>query len=145
ISGGLWLLAAFLGRWLSRRALVPVTSMARAARAIDPSDLNQRLPDPGSRDEVHDLAASFNDLLSRYQEAFARQARFTGDASHQLRTPLTAILGEVEVALRRERSIEDLRAALQKVKGRAAHLGQIVEMLLFLARADAEAITPHLE
>jgi two-component system OmpR family sensor kinase len=145
LSVGLWLLAAIVGRWLSRQALVPVTQMARAASAIEASGLARRLPNPGTHDELQDLATAFNDLLGRLEDAFARQARFTGDASHQLRTPLTAILGEVEVALRRERTTEELRAVLTRVKGRAAHLGQIVEMLLFLARADVEAMTPDLE
>src|SRR5207248_284480 len=66
-------------------------------------------------------------------------------ASHQLRTPLTAMLGQVEVSLRRQRSVEEYEQVLGTVQSQAAHLRQIVETLLFLARADAEARLPDLE
>jgi heavy metal sensor kinase len=145
VSASLWLLAAFLGHWLCRRALAPVTQMAAAARAMTAADRDQRLPCPASGDELHDLGQSFNDLLARLQEAYERQQRFTGDASHQLRTPLTAILGQIDVALRRDRSAGDYREVLNLVRGQAVQLRQIVEMLLFLARADGEARLPHLE
>jgi two-component system, OmpR family, sensor kinase len=145
LSLGLWLLAALLGRWLCGRGLRPLTEMATAARAMNASDLGQRLPSPGTRDELEDLGGAFNDLLARVQEAFERQRRFTGDASHQLRTPLTALLGEAEVVLRHERSAQEYREALARAHGQALHLRQIVEMLLFLARADAEAALDALE
>jgi heavy metal sensor kinase len=139
VSLGLWLLAALAGRWLCRQALAPVQQMATAARMMNAADLGRRLPEPGRGDELQDLARAFNGLLARLEEAFERQRRFTGGASHQLRTPLTAMLGQVEVALRRERPAEEYREVLQHVRGQAAQLQQIVEMLLFLARADAEA------
>jgi heavy metal sensor kinase len=139
LSVALWLLAALLGRWVARRALAPVTRMAQAARAMTPADAGQRLPSPGTGDELDDLHRAFNDLLCRLHEAFERQRRFTGDASHQLRTPLAAMLGQVEVALRRPRAAEEYREALDRVRSQADHLRQIVEALLFLARADAEA------
>jgi heavy metal sensor kinase len=145
LSTAIWLSAALLGRWLCRRALVPVTRMAASARAMRAADREGRLPSPGTRDELEDLGLAFNDLLARLHEALERQRRFTGDASHQLRTPLTAVLGQIEVALRRERSSEDYRQVLTRVHGRAQHLQQIVEMLLFLARADVEARLPDLE
>jgi signal transduction histidine kinase len=145
LSLATWLAAALAGRWLSRRALVPVAKMAQAARAITPDDLGSRLPGPGTGDELADLGRAFNDLLDRLHDSFERQRRFTGEASHQLRTPLTAMLGQVEVALRRERSPEEYRRVLGLLQKQAGHLRQIVEMLLFLARADAEAKLPELE
>jgi heavy metal sensor kinase len=145
LSLGLWLSAALLGRWLCRRALTPLSRMAGAARTITAADPDQRLPDPGTRDELEDLGRAFNDLLARLHESFERQRRFTGDASHQLRTPLTAVLGQIEVVLRRDRAPEEYRRVLTLVQGKAAHLREMVERLLFLARADAEAKLPHLE
>jgi heavy metal sensor kinase len=139
LSVALWLLAALLGQWVARRALAPVTRMAHAARVMTPTDNEQRLPSPGTGDELDDLHRAFNDLLCRLHEAFERQRRFTGDASHQLRTPLAAMLGQVEVALRRPRAADEYREALARVRAQADHLRQIVEALLFLARADAEA------
>jgi heavy metal sensor kinase len=139
LSGGLWLTAALLGRWLTRRAIAPVSRMAVAARAMTAADWTQRLPCPESGDELENLSRAFNDLLTRLHEAYERQRRFTGDASHQLRTPLTAMLGQLEVALRRDRPADDYRHTLRLAHGQALQLRQIVEMLLFLARADSEA------
>jgi signal transduction histidine kinase len=141
----LWLAAALLGRRLCKRALVPVVRMAAAARAMSAADLNQRLPSPQTGDELEDLGSAFNNLVGRLQEAFERQRRFTGDASHQLRTPLAALLGQVEVALRRDRPPDDYRHVLARVYAQAEHLHRIVEMLLFLARADADSRLPDLE
>ncbi len=145
LSIGLWCLAAVSGRWLCRRALMPVIRMADAARRIDADDLRSRLPIPNARDELHELADAFNDLLTRLQEAYERQRRFTGDASHQLRTPIAAMLGQVDVALLRERSPDEYRRVLETVRSQAHRLRQIVESQLFLARADAESLAPKLE
>jgi heavy metal sensor kinase len=139
LSIGLWLTVLTLGRWLSRRALAPLSDMAAAARDMGAADLSQRLPDPATGDELASLHAAFNGLLNRLQEAFERQGQFTGNASHQLRTPLTALLGQVELALRRDRPAEEYRRTLAVVQTQAAHLHRMVEALLFLARADADA------
>jgi heavy metal sensor kinase len=149
VLGGLsllmWTASAVVGRWLCRRALAPVTAMARTAHSINAEDLSQRLPGAGTGDELDELGQAFNDLLCRIQVSFERQKRFTAEASHQLRTPLTGLLGQIEVALRRERPPEEYRRVLGSVRKQAGQLGQIVEMLLFLARADAEANLPRLE
>jgi signal transduction histidine kinase len=145
LSATLWLLAALNGRRLCRRALLPVSRMARAACIMSAHDQNQRLPSPGTGDELEDLARSFNDLLRRLHEAFERQKRFTGEASHQLRTPLTALISEIEVARRRERTVADYQVILDQIHGDASRIGQIVEALLFLARAEAEARLPDVQ
>lgn len=139
------LMAFFMGRYVCRQALLPVQSMAVAAGEIDAEDLTQRLPSLKSRDELDALTRSFNHMLDRLQLSFERQRRFTSDASHQLRTPLTAILGQVEVALRRDRSGEQYKQVLETVQKRTTHLSRMVESLLFLARANAEAQIPSLE
>jgi signal transduction histidine kinase len=118
--------------------------MADAARRITADTAGERLPEPGARGELQDLAGAFNGLLGRLEESLERQRRFAGEASHQLRTPLTAMLGQLEVALRRDRPPEEYRQALAKAAGQAGRLRRIVEMLLFLARADAEARLPDL-
>ena len=136
VAGGslaIWLLAAGAGRWVSRRALAPVTNMANAVRQITIANLGERLPLPRPHDELHELAASFNGLLTRLQESFERQRRFTGEASHQLRTPLSVMLGQIEVALRRERGPEEYRQTLATTHVQAERLRGIVEALLFLA------------
>jgi signal transduction histidine kinase len=145
LSALVWMLAAVAGRWLSRRALAPVTRMADAVRCITIDDLGERLPLPAIQDELHELTASFNGLLTRLQESFERQKRFTGEASHQLRTPLSGMLGQIEVALRRERLPEEYRHALETARAQAERMRGIVESLLFLTRADAEAALPNPE
>jgi heavy metal sensor kinase len=145
LSLGIWLVALFIGRIVCRRALLPVSRMAVAARDMDGMDLERRLPTLATGDELDDLSRAFNGLLDRLQESCERQRRFTGHASHQLRTPLAAILGQIEVALRRERSAEEFQRVLATVHQKAGHLRRIVESLLFLARADAEARLPELE
>jgi heavy metal sensor kinase len=145
ISTSVWLASAFAGKWLCRKALAPVNQMAQSARSISAADFSQRLPSSETNDELDDLGRAFNDLLDRLQISFQRQQRFTAEASHQLRTPLTAMLGQVDVALRRERPAEEYHRALQSVQRQAEQLKQIIEMLLFLAREDSEAAPPLLE
>ena len=140
-----WIAAALVGRWVCRRALRPLLGMAETARNMPATELHHRLQVPPTHDELSGLALDFNGLLARVEDAFARQRRFTGEASHQLRTPLTALLGQIEVALRRERPAEEYRQTLERVARQGQQLGQIVEALLFLARADAEAALPDAE
>ena len=87
------------GRRLCRIALRPLTDMAAAAHAIGGDEPRSRLPTPESDDELAELGRSFNALLDRLGESLERQQRFTGDASHQLRTPLTSLQGQVDLAL----------------------------------------------
>lgn len=138
LSLGIWLFAAGFGTWAMQRALRPLTAMADGSRAIAGTDLSARIPDPQTGDELADLAKAFNDLLSRAQESLQRQQRFSSDASHQLRTPLTSMIGHIDVALRRERTSEEYLRVLRLVRQNAAHLNMIVDSLLFLARADRE-------
>jgi signal transduction histidine kinase len=145
LSAGIWLLAAALCRGLSRRALLPLTRMVESARGLDAADPGWCLAGAGTDDELDDLGRAFNDLLARLHVAYERQRRFTGDASHQLRTPLTVLIGQLQVALRHERSGEEYRRALTSALGRAEQLARIVEALLFLSRAEAEAGLPGVE
>lgn len=145
VSLGVWGIAALAGRAVCRWALRPVTRMADAARGMNPADLGGRLPTAHVKDELSDLGLAFNALLGRVEEAFERQRGFTAEASHQLRTPLTALLGQVEVALRRERDGDEYRRVLGAVHRQADRLRKVVESLLFLARADADAALPGME
>ncbi len=123
--------------------------MARAATATTAADLGQRLPAPGTGDALDDLGRAFNGLLDRLNEAFVRlneahdrQGRFAGDASHQLRTPIAALLGQVQVALRRDRSTEEYKRFLDRVQSEGTRLRQIIESLLLLARPEAAQPEP---
>src|SRR6185436_818069 len=102
--------------------------------------LSQRLVPLSTKDQLGELCRAFNQMLDRVQASFERQRRFAGDASHQLRTPLTSMLGQVDVALRRDRSPEEYRSTLVCVREQSARLNRIIEMLLFLAREGADVI-----
>jgi signal transduction histidine kinase len=150
LSLGIWTVSLAAGRRLCRRALAPVSRMAKAATTMTASDLERRLPIPGTGDELDAMGRAFNDLLDRLHEAFNRlnaayesQRRFAGDASHQLRTPLTALLGQVQVALRRDRPPEEYRRVLEKVHAEGIRLGQIVESLLLLAQPEGVRPEPE--
>ena len=145
VSLAVWLVAAVAGRAVCRWALRPVTRMADAARGMTAADLGVRLPTAKAQDELADLGRAFNALLGRVEEAFERQRGFTAEASHQLRTPLTALLGQVEVALRRERDGAEYRRVLESVRRQSDRLRKVVESLLFLGRADADAALPGRE
>lgn len=145
ISLSLWLVALLLGRGLVRRALRPLADMAQSARGFRAHDLGERLPTPTTGDELQELGQSFNALLGRLEESFERQSRFTGDASHQLRTPLTSIQGQVDLALRKERTPGEYRRVLGVVQEKTRRLRQIIDALLFLARSDGETQDLRLE
>jgi signal transduction histidine kinase len=143
IALGLWVLAAAVGRHFARRTLAPLTLMAESARTMPFDD--GRLPSPGTHDELEDFARGFNGLLDRLHVALERQRQFTGQASHQLRTPLAALIAAIEVARRRPRTVEEHERVLDRLHDDAVRLWRVVEALLFLARADAEAGLPDLE
>jgi two-component system, OmpR family, sensor kinase len=145
LNAGTWLLAALLCRRLSRRALAPLARMVESAGELNPADPGWHLELAGTGDELDSLGRAFNDLLSRLNVAYQQQRRFSSDASHQLRTPLTILIGQIEVALRHNRSGEEYRRVLMSALGRAAQLRQIIEALLFLGRADADAQPPEAE
>ncbi|MFM1802310.1 MAG: hypothetical protein RJA81_1662 [Planctomycetota bacterium] len=139
VSTCVWVSAALLGRWFCRKALSPLSSVANSVRCIQPNDLSRRLEVPHTHDELQSLAQAFNELMGRLEESFARQSRFAGEASHQLRTPLAGMLGQIDVTLRRERDPLQYQQTLERNRSQVLRLQKIVESLLFLARQDSES------
>lgn len=129
--------AGALGFWLARRAVAPLREATARVRAARASDLDLTLPVLGTGDEWDDLATTLNTLLKDARGSMERIRQFTADAAHELRTPLTAIIGEADVALRRERDQAELRGSLEVVHEEAERLTAILNALLTLARADA--------
>lgn len=144
-SAGVLCVALLAGRLVCRRALRPVRMMADEARALPPSDHEGRITIPSGGDDLAKLGVALNGLLDRLHESTERQRRFTGDASHQLRTPLAGLLGQIEIALRRERTAAEYKQALIAAESNATHLLRIVESLLYLTRNDTESLVPELE
>lgn len=123
--------------WAARKALQPLTDMTRSAAAISADSLaDRRLPIPRARDEIQALALAFNATLDRLAAAFARQRRFTADASHELRTPITAILGQAELALSRPRTPDAYQESLHRIEDEAQRMQRLVGRMLTLARAE---------
>ena len=131
-------LAGIGGYWLTRRNLAPLASMAAQARRITHSNLDTRL-DAGvaAAEELVALSSSFNELLSRLDQSFDHMRRFVADASHELRTPISIIRGEADVALANERGAAEYKQALALVLDESRRLSRLVDDLLNLARADA--------
>ncbi|MCX7670206.1 MAG: ATP-binding protein [Anaerolineae bacterium] len=129
--------AALGGWWLAGRALAPVRAMAAAANRIEAENLSERLPEPPHRDELGQLARTFNQLLDRLQAAFQRERRFTADVAHDLRTPLALMKSSIGVALNRPRSAEELRATLVETDGQIDRLAGLLDAALTLARVDS--------
>ncbi len=141
----LLLAAASGGYWLSRKALSPVDALTRTARSIGGSNLGDRLEKLDTGDELQRLADTLNDMLARIEEAFLRVTQFTADASHELRSPISLIRTEAEIALRKPRGNDEYREALRHVLLEAERTSSLVEELLSLARADSGRENLHLE
>jgi heavy metal sensor kinase len=141
----LFLLAAAGGYWLSRKALSPVDSLVRTARDISGTNLNSRLPALETGDELQRLSDTLNGMLERIEAAFQRITEFTADASHELRTPISLIRTEAEVALRRSRQEAEYREALEHILREAERTTSLIEQLLSLARADSGRETLQME
>jgi heavy metal sensor kinase len=129
--------AAAGGWWLSHRALAPVDAITAAARSIEGKNLDRRLPVGATDDELQRLSTTLNQMLDRIEGSFERVRRFTADASHELRTPIALVRTSAELALRKPRSEEEYRDAMQEILNEAERTTELLEGLLSLARADA--------
>lgn len=131
-------LAFAIGVWLlSRQVLAPLQRVTQAAGRITSRDLSHRVPVPRSNDEIRELALTLNRMLDRLQESFETQRRFTADASHELRTPVTAIVGHTNYLLRRTEPKQEQIDSLTVIRREAERMAKLVNDLLELARADA--------
>lgn len=132
------LLASLGGYFLARKSLAPVATMASQARGMGAANLRDRLAVANQRDELGQLALSFNQLLARIEASFEQQRRFVADASHELRTPVAILRGETEVTLSRpDRSPQEYRETLAILRDESQRLAHIIEDLFTLTRADA--------
>jgi signal transduction histidine kinase len=123
--------------WLSRRALAPVARMIAAARDLTIESLDRRIAVPERDDELRALALALNDALDRLERGHRALAMFAADASHELRTPIAAICGELEIALRRPRSPQDWERSAQTSLDELRRLARVTDSLLRFAQADA--------
>lgn len=126
------------GYLLARRALQPVQALGTALEQIGATDLSARVPVNAVPDEVDQLAIRFNDLLARVESAQEQNRRFVREAAHQVRTPLTLVRGEADLALATDtRSASELAAALSRIRSASEQMQRRVDELMLLAEAEA--------
>ncbi|MBW2038023.1 MAG: heavy metal sensor histidine kinase [Deltaproteobacteria bacterium] len=124
------------GLFLANKALRPVDEITQIARRIGSGDLSQRIRIKRVNDEIGRLASTFNEMIAKLEESFRQVKRFTADASHELKTPLTILRGEVEVGLKKKRDLGEYRRILASNLEEIDRMSRIVGDLLTLSRAD---------
>lgn len=134
---GLLIAVGGVGTSLTRRVFQAIEDVVRQAHRIGETSLNERLPHPGTQDEIGKLVDTLNDMLDRIEQSFEVQRRFTADASHELRSPLSRLRAELEICLRRTRDPKDYQETLKSCLDEVERLTLIVQELLVLARLDA--------
>ncbi len=130
------LISLLAGIYMSRRAFKPIQLIIEKTRNFDPNNLDERLPLPPANDELLTLSTTLNALLERLQKMFVSQERFIADASHQLKTPLTILRGEIEIALKKNRTAEETQELLKSQVLELGFLSRVVDNLLLLARVE---------
>ncbi len=131
------LLISTLGGFiLARISLKPIDDLATSAREITASNLSNRLPEPKTNDEVARLTHTLNEMIARLEASFSQIKQFTADVSHELRTPLAILTGELEVALRSDKTTEEYQTLLISALEEVGRLSKVVRTLLDLSRAE---------
>src|SRR5438477_7884659 len=130
------IVCSIAGYWIARRGIRPLHDVTATARRIRPSNLGERITADHLPAELHELAGTFNAMLDRLEQSFARQSRFSADVAHELRTPVNNLRGGVEVALSRPRTSEEYRDVLGSTLEECERLARLIDSLLFLARAE---------
>jgi len=134
-----------VGYFMARKALRPVDQIRRAAVKISSSNLDEKIDITGRKDELSRLAETFNAMINRLKDAFQRINQFSIDVSHELKTPLTILKGETEVALRKEREKHDYQVLLMSNLEEIDRMSCIIDDLLLLSKADTREIKLNVE
>ncbi|MEK6599028.1 MAG: ATP-binding protein [Deltaproteobacteria bacterium] len=136
------ILASGVGWFLAKKALSPVDMVTGLARKIEAGSLNERLDVSGPKDELGRLAKTFNDMIARLELSFKQMKQFTADASHELKTPLTVLKGEMEIALKTEKTVEGFKEVIKSSLEEIDRMSAIVKSLLNLAKLDSRVRLP---
>lgn len=148
----MWILTPFIlllssigGYVLVTKYFQPIQSMLKEIKTITPKNLSLRIQQRPYNDEINHLAIAFNEMLDRLEKAFRGVKEFNTHASHELRTPLTIMRGEIEIALRKERSEQEYKTILETQLEEIQTLQKLIEDLLFLAEYNALETQHELE
>ena len=140
------LLTALIGRFIARRALQPVAKITQTAKDIGSgANLSQRIPVPKVKDEIGQLALTFNSMMDRLESSFTQMRQFSSDASHELRTPLTVLKGQSELALGKERKSEEYQEVISSNLEEVQYMSKVLEDLFLLSKSDENQIALDLE
>lgn len=130
----------FIMIFVASKAIAPIHQLIQSASQINYANINSRLTLPENEDEIYQLATTMNELLARLETSFYQQKQFTSDASHEMQTPLAAIKGIIEVALRKPRTAERYQEKMQEVLIQTNRLSQLYGQLLQLARLESAVL-----
>ncbi|MFL6538226.1 MAG: heavy metal sensor histidine kinase [Chthoniobacterales bacterium] len=139
------ILSALIARTIARRGLRPLRDMTRAMKRINSTQLSDRVTTRGWPRELQPLGDSFDAMLERLETSFTRLSQFSADLAHELRTPLSNMLGEAQVALTRRRTADEYRAVVESQVDECERLARTIDNLLFLARAEGAERQVHRE
>ena len=138
----LLLLTALIGRFIASRALKPVANITQTAKDIGAgANISQRIPVPEVKDEIGQLALTFNSMMDRLESSFIQMRQFSSDASHELRTPLTVLKGQGELALGKERKPEEYQEVISSNLEEVQYMSKVLEDLFLLSKSDENQIT----
>jgi two-component system, OmpR family, heavy metal sensor histidine kinase CusS len=129
--------SAGLSTWIARRGIQPIKEITAAAQAITASALSERISRHAWPSELATLAAEFDQMLERLEASFVRLSRFSANIAHELRTPISNMMGEAEVALGRSLTVDEHRRVLASSLEECQRLARLIDSLLFLARTEA--------
>lgn len=129
-------LCSLVGYGIARGGMRPIKEITRTAERIGSSTLHERIVTQGLPAELSSLTETFNNMLDRLEDSFARVSQFSDDVAHELRTPVSNLRGEMEVALSKARTNEDYHEILGSCLEECARISRVIERLLFLARAE---------
>jgi len=137
------ILCSGTGYTIARRGIRPIERVTAAARRVRSSTLHERIDTTDLPAELRALAGTFNEMLDRLEESFAQVSQFSADVAHELRTPISNLRGEIEVALGKSRTPEEYRETLGSALEECLRISRLIHSLLFLARAEAGIDAPH--
>jgi two-component system sensor histidine kinase ArlS len=135
----------FIGRFFTKKMLKPVNEIIKQVSEITDTNLHLRLKEGNGKDELAELAISFNRMLARIEKSFELQQNFVANSSHELRTPLTSIIGNIEVSLTRERNAEEYKMILKTILEEAERLHKLSDGLLHIAQASTDISNMKME
>jgi two-component system, OmpR family, sensor kinase len=135
------ILAAFFARFMARKALKPISRIIDTAREIGQGqELSKRIPVQKIKDELGQLALTFNEMMNRLENSFAQMRQFSSDASHELRTPLTVLKGQNELVLSKQRKLEEYQEVISSNLEEINYMSKVLEDLFVLSKSDENQV-----